>query len=138
MHNYVVTKKYTLDRLHWTGMRKFQEFGPLVREEIVPGVNLVLAFDPNDIRTMYMNEGKCPSRRSHLALQKLRTDRPDLYNDGGLLPTNGPEWARIRQEAQKSLSLKAVQTLLPQVINAVKMNFRNHPFTICHVLTDGR
>jgi ecdysteroid 25-hydroxylase CYP302A1 len=39
-----------------------------------------------------------------LALEKYRLDRPNVYNSGGLLPTNGPEWARIRAVFQKGLS----------------------------------
>ncbi|KAJ8909504.1 hypothetical protein NQ315_002450 [Exocentrus adspersus] len=53
---------------------------------------------------MFRCEGKYPLRRSHLALQKYRLDRPNIYNSGGLLPTNGPEWFRIRTVFQKGLS----------------------------------
>ena len=35
--SYFVSKKYSFDRLHWNGRKKFEEFGPVVREEIVPG-----------------------------------------------------------------------------------------------------
>lgn len=58
-----------------------------MREEIVPGVNIVWLFKPEDIETMFRCEGKYPKRRSHLALEKYRLDRKDLYNNGGLLPT---------------------------------------------------
>lgn len=59
----------------------------MVREEIVPNVNIVWLFKPEDIETMFRCEGKYPQRRSHLALQKYRLDRPNVYNNGGLLPT---------------------------------------------------
>jgi hypothetical protein len=36
-----VTKKYQFDRLHWNGRSKFEEFGQVVREEIVPGTNVI-------------------------------------------------------------------------------------------------
>lgn len=36
---------------------------------------------------MFRCEGKYPQRRSHLALEKYRLDRPNVYNTGGLLPT---------------------------------------------------
>jgi len=32
-------------------------------------------------------------------------DRPHLYRNGGLLPTNGQEWANLRQASQKPLAL---------------------------------
>ena len=36
--SYLLTKKYRFDRLHWNGRNKFDEFGPIVKEEIVPGI----------------------------------------------------------------------------------------------------
>ncbi|CAH1104790.1 unnamed protein product [Psylliodes chrysocephalus] len=96
--------KYRFDELHYNGYKKYNSFGSLVREEIVPGVNVVWLFDPNDIETMFRHEGKYPQRRSHLALEKYRLDRPNVYNSGGLLPTNGPEWFRIRSVFQRGLS----------------------------------
>lgn len=96
--------KYRFDELHHNGFKKYNAFGPLVREELVPGVNIVLLFDPKDIETLFRSEGKHPKRRSHLALEKFRLDRPNVYNSGGLLPTNGPEWFRIRSVFQKGLS----------------------------------
>jgi ecdysteroid 25-hydroxylase CYP302A1 len=74
---------------------------------IISGVNIVWLFDPEDIKTMFANEGPNPARRSHLALEKYRLDRPHLYNNGGLLPTNGLEWFRLRQESQKLLALQS-------------------------------
>lgn len=120
LHEYVLTKKYSLDRLHWNGLQKFAEFGPIVTEELVPGLPIVWLFDPEDIKTMYACEGRYPSRRSHLALQKYRLDRPHIYNNGGLLPTNGPEWARLRQAAQKPLTPNVLATYIPQIDQAAQ------------------
>lgn len=78
---------YKFDRLHHNGLKKLKKYGPVVREEIVPGVHLVWLFKPEDIETMFRCEGKYPLRRSHLALEKYRLDRPNVYNTGGLLPT---------------------------------------------------
>ncbi|CAG9859105.1 unnamed protein product [Phyllotreta striolata] len=95
---------YRFDQLHHNGHKKFKSFGPLVREEIMPGVNILWLFDPQDIEAMFRHEGKFPQRRSHLALEKYRLDRPNVYNSGGLLPTNGPEWFRMRSVFQRGLS----------------------------------
>ncbi|XP_017786799.1 PREDICTED: cytochrome P450 302a1, mitochondrial [Nicrophorus vespilloides] len=104
---------YHFDRLHKNGLKKLNKFGPIVREEIVPGVFLVWLFKPEDIETLFRVEGKYPQRRSHLALEKYRLDRPNVYNTGGLLPTNGPEWWRLRRVFQKGLSSpSAVQNFL--------------------------
>lgn len=79
--------RYKFDRLHHNGLEKFRLYGPIVREEIVPGVNLVWIFKPEDIEILYRNEGRYPERRSHLALQKYRLSKSEIYNTGGLLPT---------------------------------------------------
>ena len=79
--------KYDFERLHHNGQKKLQEYGPLVREEIVPGVFLVWVFTPSDIENIFRSEGRYPERRSHLALQKYRNDHPNVYNSCGLLPT---------------------------------------------------
>lgn len=81
---------YHFDRLQYNGFEKLKKYGPLVREKIVPNVNIVWLFRPEDIQTMYQCEGRYPHRRSHLALEKYRLDKPDLYNTGGLLPTLVP------------------------------------------------
>ncbi|KAI5750989.1 hypothetical protein M8J77_003161 [Diaphorina citri] len=108
--------EYQFDRLHWNGLKKYRKYGPLVKEEIVPGVSLVWVFTPEDIETVYRCEGRYPERRSHLALEKYRLDRPEVYSTGGLLPTNGKEWCRIRSELQKGFSeIKHVRSHLHHV-----------------------
>ncbi|XP_032676874.1 cytochrome P450 302a1, mitochondrial [Odontomachus brunneus] len=97
--------EYNFTRLHTTGLLKLKRYGPLVREELVPGVTTVWVFRPEDIASVLQAEaGLYPERRSHLALLKYRKDRSDIYNTGGLLPTNGTDWWRLRKEFQKVLS----------------------------------
>lgn len=79
--------EYSFNQLHATGLKKYRQFGPIVREEILPGVNLLLLYKPEDIERMYQVEGRYPSRRSHTALEFYRLERPHIYNGGGLLPT---------------------------------------------------
>ena len=66
-------------------------------------MSVVWLFNPVDVRAMYKAEGSQPSRRSHTALAHLRASKPESYNTGGLLPTNGAEWQRIRAPLQKPL-----------------------------------
>ncbi|XP_025158048.1 cytochrome P450 302a1, mitochondrial isoform X2 [Harpegnathos saltator] len=100
-----ITGEYSFTRLHTTGLLKLKRYGPLVREEIVPGVPTVWVFRPEDIASVLQAEaGLYPERRSHLALLKYRKDRSNVYNTGGLLPTNGADWWRLRREFQKVLS----------------------------------
>ncbi|PSN36324.1 Cytochrome P450 302a1 [Blattella germanica] len=126
-------REYNFDRLHHNGHKKLMQFGPIVREEIVPGVNVVWIFSPSDIERVFRNEGRYPERRSHLALQKYRQDRPQLYNTGGLLPTNGPEWWKLRTEFQRALSRpQNVRSFLPDsdhIIQEFVTNVKTWPLS---------
>nr|CAD7201492.1 unnamed protein product [Timema douglasi] len=113
--------EYKMDRLHHNGFRKLRLFGPLVREELLPGINVVWVFTPEDIEQVFRAEGRYPERRSHLALAKCRRDRPHVYNTGGLLPTNGPEWLRLRSAFQRDLSRpNCVKTYLPAIDEVIQ------------------
>ncbi|XP_058053646.1 cytochrome P450 302a1, mitochondrial [Anopheles bellator] len=108
--------RYSFDALHRSGEDKYRRYGPIVRERMVPGQDIVWLYDPNDIATVLDDRtpGVYPSRRSHTALEKYRKDRPNVYRTAGLLPTNGLEWWKIRSELQKGLSApQSVRNFLP-------------------------
>jgi ecdysteroid 25-hydroxylase CYP302A1 len=106
--------RYSWGRLHTSGALKCRQFGDCVREDVLPGVSVVWLFHPRDIRAIYRAEGREPARRSHTALASLRQAQPALYATGGLLPTNGPEWRRIRGPLQRPLlGTLAMGRLLP-------------------------
>ena len=65
-----------------------------------------------------MTLGQFPSRRSHLALEHHRKSREKLYASGGLLPTNGSEWSRLRMPAQKPLTMKLLAKHIPSMDEA--------------------
>ncbi|KAF5297799.1 hypothetical protein FQA39_LY11948 [Lamprigera yunnana] len=112
---------YQFDRLHHNGLKKFNRYGAVVHERIVPGCNIIWLFKPEDIEIMFRCEGKYPQRRSHLALEKYRLDRPNVYNTGGLLPTNGHDWLRLRSIFQKGLSSpSAVHNFLPDTNDIIQ------------------
>ena len=83
------TGKYSFDALHKSGFDKYSKYGPIVRETMVPGTDIVWLYDPDDIATVLNDKtpGHYPSRRSHTALEKYRKDRPNIYRTAGLLPT---------------------------------------------------
>lgn len=111
---------YSWLRLHQAGQDKYEKYGAIVRETIVPGQDIVWLYDPKDI-ALLLNERDCPQRRSHLALAQYRKSRPDVYKTTGLLPTNGPEWWRIRAQVQKELSApKSVRNFVRQVDGVTK------------------
>nr|AKH03533.1 cytochrome P450 302A1 [Paracyclopina nana] len=122
LHEYTVSKKYDFQRLYKNGLSKYREFGPVVKEEIVSGLPIVWIFDPQDVKAMFMAEGKFPSRRSHLALEHYRKSKPEVYNNGGLLPTNGCEWSRLRLAAQKPLTMALLEGH-KKAINEASLDF---------------
>lgn len=81
--------KYTWDEVHKSGMDKYQKYGDIVKERMVPGVDVVWLFDPNDIAKVLNNSGPdmYPQRRSHLGLEQYRKDRPHIYKTAGVIAT---------------------------------------------------
>ena len=109
---------------------------------------------------MYTCEGVYPSRRSHTALLHLRyyvwlspvvvltiyvtvypcrLSQPSLYNTGGLLPTNGPDWYKIRKPLQKPVVtavaaagfIPSIDQVMMDVVDYIQENkevFRNRDF----------
>lgn len=86
---FTISGKYSFDEVHKAGFEKYGQYGDIVKEHILPGVDIVWLFDPNDIAKVLNNSGPnmYPQRKSHLALEKYRKDRPHIYKTGGLLPT---------------------------------------------------
>ncbi|KAK4037016.1 hypothetical protein OUZ56_029060 [Daphnia magna] len=67
----------------------------------------VLLFNPNDIKTMFDHEGKYPQRPTFDALKDYRKRK---YQTVGIVPDNGEEWYRMRQNVQVLLKLKTVHS----------------------------
>ncbi|CAH2107407.1 unnamed protein product [Euphydryas editha] len=88
-----------MDKAAWLNWRKY---GGLVRE--FPGVRLLHVFEPDLIEAVFRQKERYPARRSHIAMLHYRLNKPEVYNTGGLLSTNGPEWWRIRSTFQKNFS----------------------------------
>ncbi|GAB0099184.1 Cytochrome P450 302a1, mitochondrial [Sergentomyia squamirostris] len=116
-----------LDTLHLAGLKKFNRYGKIVRETPVPGVNVVWLFDPDDIATVLNDHGagNYPERRSHLALEKYRNDRPQIYRSPGLLPTNGETWWKLRSQMQKNLSSPQTVRRFLTDVDEITRNFLN-------------
>ncbi|KAK3907690.1 Cytochrome P450 302a1, mitochondrial [Frankliniella fusca] len=112
---------YNHEQLDKVGHEKYLKYGPIVREEVSPGNHIVLVFDTSDIEQLSLSENAFPSRRSHLAVKKFRENRPEIYNSGGLLSTNGEEWWRLRRDFQKGFSApQAVRAYLPAIDEVIQ------------------
>lgn len=113
---------YSFENVIESGRKKYLKYGRIVREEIVPGKHTVWIFDPEDYKQLILYETTMfPSRKSHLAVEKFRKSRPEVYCSGGLLSTNGEEWWKLRREFQKGFSApQAVQAYLPATDRIIK------------------
>ena len=49
-----------------------RDFGPIVREQIIPGVNMIRLFNPDDIEAVFRQEGKLPQRVPLMPLKQFR------------------------------------------------------------------
>lgn len=78
--------KYSWLELHKASYDKYKEYGPIVKETMVPGQDIIWLYDPKDI-ALLLNSKTYPLRRSHLALAHYRSKRPNVYRSAGLLAT---------------------------------------------------
>ncbi|XP_069355066.1 cytochrome P450 302a1, mitochondrial isoform X2 [Maniola hyperantus] len=105
-----------IDKAAWLNWRKY---GGLVREE--PGVKLLHVYEPDLIESVFRQKERYPARRSHVAMKHYRLRKPHVYNTGGLLSTNGPDWWRIRSAFQKNISSpQNAKQYIQEVDNIVK------------------
>lgn len=78
--------KYSWLKLHHSSYDKYNCYGSIVKETMVPGEDIIWLYDPKDIATL-LNTKTYPLRRSHLALAHYRSKRPNIYKSAGLLAT---------------------------------------------------
>ncbi|XP_077540798.1 cytochrome P450 302a1, mitochondrial-like isoform X3 [Haemaphysalis longicornis] len=114
-----------LTRMHRNAQRLLDQYGPLVREVVVGDRVVVHVFDPRDMEHVFRNEGRFPARLSHRALLKYRRERPDVYGSGGLFPSNGEEWHRLRHTFQKPLMQQGAMSAYMDVLQEVTWDVAN-------------
>lgn len=96
-------KKDTQDRMDkaFDGLR--EEFGDIFRLKLPGHGNMVVIFRPEDIKTLYMNEGKNPIVPAFQNLENIRkTVMKDRYASCGLL-NNGEDWCKVRHLVQQDM-----------------------------------
>lgn len=108
-NDYINLGKYTFKELTETTMKKYQEYGPIVRDDII-NRRAVWMFDPHDIQIVFRNDGKEPERQGLDSLRVYKSMNKEAFGDGGLLVNNGKTWSRIRFKSQATL-------LKPNVLN---------------------
>lgn len=98
---------YHIDELRANADFNRKKYGNIVREKIHDKLTVLHLFDPDDIETLFRQDGKYPSRRAHIALLKYRLDRPDKFNNGGIIPENGERWLEQRNHFNQSMLSKS-------------------------------
>ncbi|XP_050523737.1 probable cytochrome P450 49a1 isoform X2 [Daktulosphaira vitifoliae] len=86
------------------------KLGPVFKLKL-GGRTMVITTRAEDTKIMFSNEGKNPVRPGFPALNILRKK---LFNSGGLISENGPEWYRLRKPIA-ALQKKSIYTsFIPQ------------------------
>ncbi|XP_046461154.1 probable cytochrome P450 49a1 [Daphnia pulex] len=97
---------YNVSRLldGFTDLQK--QYGDIIKLNMGNKISLLI-FNPDDIRSMFQHEGKYPQRPTFEALKDYRKKK---YQCVGVVPDNGKEWYRLRQNVQTLLKLKTVHS----------------------------
>nr|QST15059.1 CYP362A6 protein [Diaphanosoma celebensis] len=84
---------------------------------------LVWVSTPEDVETVFRNEGRFPVRLGFETLKIHRQQRPNQFSATGLLVAQGEDWWKIRSKAQQPmLKPKNIYSYLP-VINEIGDDF---------------
>lgn len=108
--------EFSKEKWHESGKIKFQNYGPIVRELMVPGVNIVHLYDPKDMEIVHRYEGRLPHRDFFVSMKNIRERNYEIYSSVGLAAGNGESWLDLRRKAQKSMMRPQImKTYLPQM-----------------------
>ncbi|KAF7994436.1 hypothetical protein HCN44_003908 [Aphidius gifuensis] len=107
IYRFYTSSEYSFSKnVHKSERKKYEKYGSIVCEEVVPGVKRVSLFRPEDIAHVYQSEfGKIPNHSNSVAaIGKYRKDNSAVFKSGGVLLENDEEWSKLRKKLQKKLS----------------------------------
>ncbi|XP_035214006.1 probable cytochrome P450 12a4, mitochondrial [Stegodyphus dumicola] len=104
--------RYKMDKLHLATRHKRQLLGDIIREKF-GHLNMVATFNPDDMETVFRNEGPYPNRSEFSTMKAYRESRKEWYKTTGIMVLQGKEWHDLRSKTQKHLlKPKAIQAYL--------------------------
>jgi Cytochrome P450 len=93
-----------------------KKYGRIGRK-IYPGFPpIVWTVDPDDVETVFRNEGRFPVTMGLETLKKYRKEWAEHFSAAGLMLAQGEDWWKIRSRAQQSmLKPKNIYNYLPAI-----------------------
>ncbi|KAK2161851.1 hypothetical protein LSH36_108g00005 [Paralvinella palmiformis] len=85
---------YSMTDQQRTDTRRFKQYGPVVREEVIPGQVMYYVYDPALFPQVFSQEPKYPTR---FAMEGFRAYRESRGQHPGFPNSFGEEWHKIRQ-----------------------------------------
>ncbi|UYV81845.1 CYP302A1 [Cordylochernes scorpioides] len=134
-------RKYSKERMHEPLQALRQRYGPVVKEKVVSGRNVVHLFDPADMMAVYNCELRYPLRVSHRAILQFRLSRPHVYSaGGGLLPSRASDVSMHLHHGSSNVHyLECVKLLLwPQRVSRNGEEWRRLRQPFAKLLLDPR
>ncbi|XP_046394231.1 probable cytochrome P450 49a1 [Ischnura elegans] len=84
----------------------YKTYGPIVKLSKIPGrSDLVFCYRPEDVETVFRNEGPWPHRETLQGIDHFRSVlRKDFYEGGGsILTENGQQWGESRSKVNQPM-----------------------------------
>ncbi|XP_071452596.1 probable cytochrome P450 301a1, mitochondrial [Hetaerina americana] len=104
----------------------YKEYGPIVKLTGIPGRRaMVFSYRPEDVETVFRNEGTWPFRESLHSMNYYRNVlRKDFYEGGGsVLTENGEKWAETRSKVNQPMMQPRISKRYVPPIAAVAQEF---------------
>nr|QST15058.1 CYP362A5 protein [Diaphanosoma celebensis] len=85
--------------------QEYQEraYGLIIRDYFPGAPPIVWIKNPDDVETVFRNEGNFPKRFGFDSVRKYREERVEYYTSTGLLFAEGEDWWKLRSKVQQSL-----------------------------------
>lgn len=106
LHYNLFLGPYNVERLSEAMLDISKQLGPIFRLNL-SGSTMVVSLNADDAKTLFLSEGKFPTRTSFDALIHYRRNR---FNSIGVVPSEGEEWYKFRGAITPLLNTKLIRS----------------------------